>query len=116
MPELPEVETVVRNLRPVLVNSKINNLTVLKAKIVSPDLSAQIINQKIIAVERLGKYIIIQLAVGYLVVHLRMTGKLFTVNLAEFELAKQKYKHLHVIFNLISSHRVSNFYQNNQDL
>ena len=37
---------------------------------------------------------------GYLVVHLRMTGKLFTVNLAEFELAKQTYKHLHVIFDL----------------
>jgi formamidopyrimidine-DNA glycosylase len=101
MPELPEVETVVRNLRPVLVNCEINNLTVLKAKIVGPNLSSQIINQKIIAVERLGKYIVIQLTVGYLVVHLRMTGKLFTVNLAEFELAKQKYKHLHVIFDLV---------------
>ncbi len=115
MPELPEVETVVSSLRPVLVNSKISNLTVLKVKIVSPDLSSQITNQKILAVERLGKYIIIQLTVGYLVVHLRMTGKLFTVNLAEFELAKQTYKHLHVIFDLISDPSSPNFYQNSQD-
>jgi formamidopyrimidine-DNA glycosylase len=57
MPELPEVETVVRNLRPVLVNCEINNLTVLKAKIVGLNLNSQVINQKIIAVERLGKYI-----------------------------------------------------------
>ncbi len=111
MPELPEVETVVRNLRSVLVNSKLSKLTVLKTKIVSPDLSSQIINQEIIAVERLGKYIIIQLSSGYLVVHLRMTGKLFTVNLTEFELAKQKYKHLHVIFDLISIPRAPNFNQ-----
>ncbi|HLB94497.1 MAG TPA: bifunctional DNA-formamidopyrimidine glycosylase/DNA-(apurinic or apyrimidinic site) lyase [Candidatus Babeliales bacterium] len=101
MPELPEVETVVRNLRPVLVNSIINNITVLKTKIVSPDLRTQVINQKILAVERRGKYIIIKLTVGYLVVHLRMTGKLFTVTESEFSAAQQRYKHLHVIFDLV---------------
>lgn len=101
MPELPEVETVVNNLRPKITNQIILGVQVLCPKILTFDYSL-IINQFILGVARRGKYIILKLATGYLVIHLRMTGKLFAIskleNLANYQ------KHLHVIFELSSQY------------
>jgi formamidopyrimidine-DNA glycosylase len=79
MPELPEVETVVRTLRPAIVGRRILNaeFTQLRVLIGSPTRTArQLAGRKIQSIERHGKFIAIRLDRGYLVVHLGMTGKL----------------------------------------
>ena len=79
MPELPEVETVVRSLRPSIVGRRITNakFTGLRVLIGSARKTANaLIGRKIVAVERHGKFISIRLDRGFLVVHLGMTGRL----------------------------------------
>jgi formamidopyrimidine-DNA glycosylase len=79
MPELPEVETVVRTLRPALVGRRILNaeFSQLRVLLGSPhDTTRALAGRRIRAVERYGKFIAIRLDRGYLVVHLGMTGKL----------------------------------------
>lgn len=79
MPELPEVETVVRSLSPVIVGQRIlhaefRQLRVLKG---SPEqTAAALAGQRITGIERHGKFISIRLDHGFLVVHLGMTGRL----------------------------------------
>lgn len=64
MPELPEVETAVRKLRPLLVGKRILDLQ----------------NRKVLKLERRGKAILIYLSGGrILAFHQRMTGKLLVV-------------------------------------
>lgn len=116
MPELPEVETVVRSLRPYVVGRTIQAITVLHHKTAHLSLAeltsgaaqqeqralftAQA--QRIQTVTRLGKYIIFQLDTGYLVAHLRMTGKIFPLTAAEFAnpAPTAPVKHVRAIFDL----------------
>jgi formamidopyrimidine-DNA glycosylase len=79
MPELPEVETVVRTLRPVIVGRRIINAELTGLRVIvgsAPKTSAALAGRKIVGVERHGKFIAIRLDRGYLVVHLGMTGRL----------------------------------------
>lgn len=79
MPELPEVETVVRTLRPAIVGQRILNaeFSQLRVLLGSPLKTAKALaGRRIEGVERYGKFIAIRLDRGYLVVHLGMTGKL----------------------------------------
>lgn len=103
MPELPEVETVVNNLKSNLIGQKILAVQVLCAKIFGLD-QELIIHQVILDITRRGKYIIIKLNTGYLVGHLRMTGKLFAVSKIKSDFAPNDLnnyaKHLHVIIEL----------------
>ncbi|MAU08992.1 MAG: formamidopyrimidine-DNA glycosylase [Anaerolineaceae bacterium] len=81
MPELPEVETVVRGIRPDLVGKTITSMwTDWPNSISTPTLEAfeaQVVGQQIQAVWRRAKYIVIELADAYLLVHLKMTGRLY---------------------------------------
>jgi len=80
MPELPEVETVVRGLQETIVGETIMDIEVLWEKAFTPDNAYDaIIGKTIRAVSRRAKFIIIELETGALVVHLRMTGKLTPV-------------------------------------
>jgi formamidopyrimidine-DNA glycosylase len=79
MPELPEVETVVRTLRPLIVGRRILNSEFRQLRILrgSPHKTVEALSgRRIMAIERYGKFIAIRLDKGYLVVHLGMTGKL----------------------------------------
>lgn len=94
MPELPEVETVVKELRPKLKNKKIKAVRVLLGKMValgpatlsnlrqhhesvSLEFAQTLRGQKISNVSRRAKMIIIDLAGKYsILVHLKMTGQL----------------------------------------
>src|ERR1035437_7555419 len=79
MPELPEVETVVRTLRPAIVGRRILNaeFTGLRVLIGSARETADALaGRRVTAVERYGKFIAIRLDRGYLVIHLGMTGRL----------------------------------------
>ena len=99
MPELPEVETVVHDLRPRLVGRRILSVEVGKHSLRrpwSPEWEAHLLNRLICAVRRRGKWILLDLDNGSrLVVHLGMTGQL-TVAPASLPRAD----HTHVVFSL----------------
>ncbi len=80
MPELPEVETVVRGLQNTIIGEKIMDLEVPWEKaLVADDPYESIVGRVITGVRRRAKYIIIEMDRGFLLVHLRMTGKLTPV-------------------------------------
>jgi formamidopyrimidine-DNA glycosylase len=79
MPELPEVETVVRSLRPHVVGRTILSAEVRSRRVTRQDfamVSAALAGRQILGVRRQGKQIFIDLDIGVLYVHLGMTGKL----------------------------------------
>ncbi len=80
MPELPEVETIARKLQPDLVGKKILSADLLWARTLAfptpRKFKAQIQGQKIQAVGRRGKYLILHLTDYSLLIHLRMSGDL----------------------------------------
>ena len=81
MPELPEVETIARGLANAVVGKTIVDAQVSMAKIaVAPpgvSFHETLRGERIEAVGRRGKYIVVQLGSGRrLTVHLRMTGRL----------------------------------------
>jgi formamidopyrimidine-DNA glycosylase len=81
MPELPEVETVARDLRGAVTGRRIEGVTVIRPDVVRyPDgnmLPALLTGQRFAAVERHGKYLLLGLDSGdELMVHLGMTGHL----------------------------------------
>lgn len=79
MPELPEVETIVRTLRPQLLGRAISAVRLLRPDIVSPgdlDLARCLSGQTIVGIERRGKKIVFDLGVARFYIHLGMSGRL----------------------------------------
>lgn len=81
MPELPEVETVRRQLAAVLPGRRIKGVDVRLARIlrnIAPEaLQERIIGRRFTGVDRRGKFLILHLDDGArLIVHLRMTGRM----------------------------------------
>ena len=81
MPELPEVETVRRQLEPELVGRRIESATVLDERLTRPAppaaLERAVAGREVTAVARRGKYLLVGLEGGRtLALHLRMTGNL----------------------------------------
>lgn len=83
MPELPEVETVVRGLREPLIGRTVHGMWQDSARTIhfaDPDaFAARIQGQTFRSVERRAKYILCQLEGDILVIHLGMTGRLYVV-------------------------------------
>jgi len=81
MPELPEVETIKRELAPMVVGRSFSGVTLNWPKAVqipSPEaFSRSLVGKKVEKVDRRGKYLILRLATGEaLILHLRMSGSL----------------------------------------
>jgi formamidopyrimidine-DNA glycosylase len=82
MPELPEVETVVRYINPNIVGKIIegvepqNNYDKVLATHGPKQFNELVKNKSIVDVTRRGKYIVIHLESGFIMIHLRMTGRL----------------------------------------
>ncbi len=79
MPELPEVETVVRSVSPYITGQRILAATLLSHRVTRGDhalTAAALAGKTVEAVGRQGKQIRVQLNAGLLYVHLGMTGKL----------------------------------------
>ncbi len=79
MPELPEVETVVNDLRPALAGLTFQNISGEWEKMVNPAFAAfkKIKNQKVLNVARRGKFIVILMENGKVItLHLRMSGRI----------------------------------------
>jgi len=88
VPELPEVETIVRELRPFLEGRCFTDVRILVERALDGlralELKAALIGRRIRRVSRRGKYIIISLEEGgHLLVHLRMTGQLLIEDAAD---------------------------------
>ena len=81
MPELPEVETIRRNLSPLLAHKRIRNVIIRDKKLIknipADKLERKLKNQVITRLFRRGKYLIMQLSTKqFIVIHLKMTGQL----------------------------------------
>jgi formamidopyrimidine-DNA glycosylase len=105
MPELPEVETVVRGLRGPLVSRTFTGVTVLWPKAIKtpiPDLEQRLPGQRIEAINRRAKYLRFDLSGGdILFLHLKMSGNLM-VEPAGVPL----HHHVRTIFDLDNGHQL----------
>ena len=99
MPELPEVETVRRTLKELVMNKQIENVSVFWPKIIKrPEEADQfrdaLVGQTLVDIGRRGKFLILYTNDYALVSHLRMEGKYGVFNRDE-----PVDKHTHVIFH-----------------
>ncbi|HEU0198075.1 MAG TPA: bifunctional DNA-formamidopyrimidine glycosylase/DNA-(apurinic or apyrimidinic site) lyase [Nevskiaceae bacterium] len=79
MPELPEVETVRRGLAPRVVGRCIVCVTVRERRLRQPvpaDFEARLTGQRIDAIARRGKYLLLSVGTETLLIHLGMSGRL----------------------------------------
>jgi formamidopyrimidine-DNA glycosylase len=99
LPELPEVETVVRELRPALVGRRLIAVRAGKQSLRKPwrkTWAKALAGRHLLAVLRRGKWIVIEIEGGpFLVVHLGMTGQ-FTVS----PTGMPRRNHTHLVFTL----------------
>lgn len=87
MPELPEVEVLVRHLRPRLAGKVIQEVSVRRLRVIAPtnerDLSKALKGARFTAVERRGKYLVFRLRRANkdftLLGHLGMSGRMYVV-------------------------------------
>lgn len=84
MPELPEVETIVRGLRDKIIGRSFAGVTILWPRQVvtlSPDeFTAHLLGQHVLDLNRRGKYLVFQLTQEVLLIHLKMTGRLYVTD------------------------------------
>lgn len=97
MPELPEVETTLRGIEPHIVKQKVVQIVIRQPKLRWPipsDLDTHIEGQKLLGLERRGKYILFQFKTGEMILHLGMSGRLSVVSSA----LAQKHDHVDIYF------------------
>ena len=99
MPELPEVETVVRGLERALQGKRLVRLELARPDLrsaIPADLARQIENRRIERLSRRAKYILVHFeGGGVLIVHLGMSGRLIIAAPGE---APPRAKHDHAVF------------------
>ncbi|MBU3600858.1 bifunctional DNA-formamidopyrimidine glycosylase/DNA-(apurinic or apyrimidinic site) lyase [Polynucleobacter sp. AM-25C3] len=79
MPELPEVEVTRLGIQPHLEGCKLSTVKIIDGRLrwpVPSNLNQLLSGQKVAGIERRGKYLIMELDNGYLLLHLGMTGTL----------------------------------------
>ena len=101
MPELPEVETIVRRLRPLLSGQRITSVAVRWPRIVdrpAPDrMARELVGRTIQSVDRRSKFLLFDFSPLTMLVHLRMTGQ-FLYRPPGSDLAADR--HVHVVLGL----------------
>jgi formamidopyrimidine-DNA glycosylase len=99
MPELPEVETIARGLHELLVGRAITSVSVNWSRTVAEptldEFMAQLAGRHVVSVGRRAKYLVIQLDQGYLLIHLKMSGRLQIA-----PAGNPLDKHTHILFDL----------------
>lgn len=99
MPELPEVETICKGLAPHLIGRTITRAIIREYRLRWPILQKLpkiLLQQSIIGISRRGKYILIQMAQGTLMIHLGMSGR---VRIIQPTLALQAHDHVDIILD-----------------
>lgn len=86
MPELPEVETIRRGIEPYVAGRRIRSVVIRDSRLrwpVPADFADRIQGQRIRAVRRRAKYLLLDTGGGAALVHLGMTGRLQVVSAGE---------------------------------
>lgn len=97
MPELPEVETTCRGIRPHVENKSIKEVIVRQTQLrwpISVEIKTVLPGQYIKSVSRRGKYVLLNLGVGYVLIHLGMSGSLRIAKKSE---EAKKHDHVDII-------------------
>jgi formamidopyrimidine-DNA glycosylase len=98
MPELPEVETTLRGIQPFVKKQKIKNLIVRHPHLRWPipsNIKELMIGQKIVDLERRGKYILFKTSIGTAILHLGMSGRLRVLTSS---IPAEKHDHIDIEF------------------
>ena len=95
MPELPEVETTLRGIEPHLLNQRIARVVVRDPRLrwPVPDEVTRAEGQRFVSLQRRGKYLLLKLQQGGLIIHLGMSGSL---RILKHPLTPQKHDHIDV--------------------
>ena len=97
MPELPEVETLKRSLLPLVVNNTCTALKFFRNDIRFPipksTLKKRMVNQVVSEIQRIGKYLLLKVPQGSMLLHLGMSGR---VTLQDSITPREK--HTHAVF------------------
>ena len=97
MPELPEVETTRRGIENALVNKSVTALVIRDRRLrwpVPTGIEQRVAGQKIIAVGRRAKYLLIKLEKGYLIWHLGMSG---SMRITDVQTQPNKHDHIDLV-------------------
>ena len=79
MPELPEVEVTRLGIQPHLEGLRVSAVKIIDGRLRWPvprNLNTLLTDQKVLGIERRGKYLLMEFDTGYLLLHLGMTGTL----------------------------------------
>jgi formamidopyrimidine-DNA glycosylase len=76
VPELPEVETIVRSLAPKLAGKQVLGATFFAPRVMRGSPEPALVGHRVVEVTRHGKHILLRFDHGTLAIHLGMTGKL----------------------------------------
>ncbi|MGD8526862.1 MAG: bifunctional DNA-formamidopyrimidine glycosylase/DNA-(apurinic or apyrimidinic site) lyase, partial [Thioalkalispiraceae bacterium] len=97
MPELPEVETTRRGIEPHLLHKTINSVIVRHRGLRWPipkNLEQQLAGQRVRQLRRRGKYLLVTVNTGTLIIHLGMSGSLRRVKCSE---PAEKHDHVDIV-------------------
>lgn len=109
MPELPEVETAKRGLEPLIVNQTVGDILIHRKKLrwdIPSHLPATLSNQKVISIDRRGKYLLVKFDAGTLIMHLGMSGAIRVVDSKETRI---KHDHFEIKFTNGNSMRFNDY-------
>ena len=98
MPELPEVETTCRGITPHIIGQTIHSVVIRQPKLrwpISPGIKRLLPGQRINQVSRRGKYLLLQTAIGTVIIHLGMSGSLRIVGQND---VAEKHDHVDFVF------------------
>lgn len=99
MPELPEVETTMRGLEPHITGETIVQTIIRCPKLrwpIDKNLSGILTGQTVLGLSRRGKYLLVKLTNGTLIIHLGMSGRLCVLMQPE---EPKKHDHVDLIFS-----------------
>lgn len=98
MPELPEVETTLRGIKPYLKDKTVEDVVIRcdKLRWSVPALKTTLVGQRLQTLSRRGKYLLLQFEAGTLIIHLGMSGSLKILTSSTLA---QKHEHVDIVFS-----------------
>lgn len=99
MPELPEVETTRRGIKPHILKQTVQQVIIRERRLrwpVDPDLERHLLGQRIVDVSRRGKYLVLATPGGSLIIHLGMSGSL---RIVPWDTPAAKHDHVDILFS-----------------
>lgn len=98
MPELPEVETILRGISPAFTNQKIVDVIIRAQRLRWPipkNLKQKLLDQVVTNISRRGRYLLLETRAGTVIIHLGMSGKL---QVLPKDHLLTKHEHLNIVF------------------